>query len=617
MATSLELEQIRARLDLVEIVSQYVAVRPSGANHIACCPFHEDKTPSMTISREKGLFHCFGCGVGGDLFQFVMKIERLSFPEAVARLAAQAGVPLQARQRSGAPDSERAQLLQLNERVARYYEQNLWETPQGERARKYLTEERLLAPEALKRFRLGYALSAWDQLLRTFPSQSSRLQKLGLVLPGRTGQPYDRLRDRVIFPITSIQGEVSGFAGRRLTANDQEPKYLNIPNTPLFEKGGQLYGLSHALPTLNSRREALLVEGYLDVITLHQAGFTGAVASMGTALTAGQARLLKRYVERACILYDRDTAGRAATLRGLRQLLAAGLEVQVALLPPGRDPDSLVRQDGAEALSAVIAQRQPFHEFYLTTLFEDHEGRGVRGQEEILAEAQRFISGLTSLPLRYQMIRELAARLDLPQEEVEREMMKGGRASRIMTSTEHRDGGQREPERRDAEESLLYFTLQGDLPVRRLMELFTPPDFESYGEIFAALFDVYRDGGGPERLSEAGGTALVQRWLEQLDPDHQARLRALALGERRDADPQRAITQLLQSVRLRRAQGRLRALQQQISQAQQAGNRQAIIDLQREQDQLSREQAKLLSEVGWRGNPVRPQLTRGGGSGHG
>jgi DNA primase len=616
MATTEELEQIRSRLNLVEIVSQYVAVRPSGANYIACCPFHEDKTPSMTINREKGLFHCFGCGVGGDLFQFVMKIERLSFPEAVARLAAQAGVPLRSRERSGEPDSERAQLLNLNERVAQIYERNL-RSPQGKQSMAYLAEERKLKPETIKRFRLGYALPAWDQLVRTFPNEQTRLQKLGLILPGRSGQSYDRLRARATFPITSVQGEVIGFAGRTLPSGEQEPKYLNIPNTPLFEKGGQLYGLSWALSTLNSRSEAWLVEGYLDVITLHQVGFTGAVASMGTALTAGQAKLLKRYVERVCIIYDRDTAGRTATLRGMRQLLAAGLEVQVALLPPGRDPDSLVRQEGPEVLSAVIAQGEPFHEFYLTTLFEDHDGRGVRGQEEILAEAQRFISGLTSLPLRYQMIRELAARLDLPREEVEQQMVKGGNSPRIMASTEHRGGGKREPERRDAEESLLYFTLQGDLPVRQLMELFTPPDFGRYGEIFAALFDLYREGGEPERLSEASGSALLQRWLEQLDADNQARLRALSLSERRDADPQRAIIQLLQSVRLRRAQGRLRALQQQISQAEHSGNRQIVEDLQREQRQLSREQAQLLSEIGWRGNPVRPQLTRGGGSRHG
>ncbi len=604
MATPEELAEIRARLDLVEIVSRYVTVHSSGANYLARCPFHEDKRPSLTVSREKGLFHCFGCGAGGDIFQFIMQIERLSFPEAVRRLADQVGVALRSPGRADASGSgsERARLAGLNERVAQYYQRNLQRSGVGKRAWDYLTEQRGLTPETVKQFRLGYAGPGWDLLLRTFPAEQQVLQRLGLVSLARSGQRYDRLRDRVIFPLRSVGGELIAFAGRRLSAEETTPKYLNIANSPLFKKGRELYGLSQALPGLSREHEALLVEGYLDLITLHQAGFGQAVASMGTALTAGQAKLLRRYVERVYILYDRDSAGRAAAWRGLRQLIEAGLEARVALLPAGQDPDSLVRQQGADALREILAQAQPATQFYLDTLIEDHRGRGVRGQEEILAQVRGFIAGLDSLPWRYQLIRGLASRLDLPQQEIEREMQ-GARTHGIMAPTVQQGGDQRGPEHQGYEERLLYFILQGELPVSRLMELFTPAEFGSYREIVATLFALYQEEGGPERLSGPEGPALLQRWLARLTPQDGTRLRALSLSERLDDDPERAISQLLQAQRLRQTQRQLRELRRQIRQAQLAGDRQAVEQLQREQLQQSKEQAQLLREVGWQRTP--------------
>jgi DNA primase len=602
MPTREEIEEIRARIDIVELIARYVAVRPSGKNYLAICPFHPDKTPSLVISREKGLFHCFGCGAGGDAFKFLMLIENVEFPEAVRRLAEEAGVALQSA--PGEPRDDLGRLRELLERVARYWEKALHE-PAGRRALDYLTGARKLTPETIRRFRLGYAPPDPEDLLKAFPEPEARddLARLGLLL-----ETKGFFRDRVIFPIAGVQGEVAGFAGR--TLGDEEPKYLNTRGTPLFSKRRLLYGLAQARVGFARFGEALLVEGYLDVITAHQHGFTHAVASMGTAFTPEQARLLRRFVPRVVLAYDRDTAGRAATLRGMQQLLAAGLEVRVVLLPPGQDPDSLLQAEGPQALQDLLVQALPFHQFYVNALLEEHDAESFQGRERILQEARAFLQGLTSPALRAQILKELSGSLDIPLEDLAAGM-KGRNATVIM-------GGEAPvPSRKwGVEEHLMALLLQGAVPIERAMQDLAPTDFQRFSRAIEVLFSLYRDrspSDRPERFEGPKGRRLFEEWLAQLPPDDQAALRELAISDARDEDGERAALQLIGRLRLQSLERRLQALQRELQGAERARDRTQVERLLQDQQMCFRERQKLLRELGW--GTFAPQ--GGGGSNDG
>jgi len=584
MPTREQIEDVRARVNLPEVVSRYVAVRPSGKNFVAVCPFHPDKSPSLTISPEKGLFHCFGCGEGGDVFRFLMRAERIEFPEAVRRLAAEVGVSLRSER---GQRGELARLRALIERVAHYYERRLRE-PIGRRAWDYL-QDRGFTAETIERFRLGYAPPSGEDLIKAFKGSEAELRRLGLVVEGRQGR-WGFFRRRVIFPVTSAQGGVVGFAGRSL--GDEEPKYLNTRNTPLFEKSRLLYGLFWAREALARRREALLVEGYTDVIMAHQHGFTHAVASMGTAFTLEQARLLKRFVPKVLIAYDRDVAGRGATLRGIKQLLRAGLEVGIVLLPSGEDPDGLLRREGSEAFEELLQRAVPFPEFYVQALLEEHEAQSLQGQEQILSEVRTFLAGLASPALRAQILKELSGSLDIPLEDLW-VGMKGRSPAAIM--------GEKSSGRQSwgVEEHLMYLLLQGELPIERAMRELSPADFRRFSQAVESLFELYREKGGPKRLEGARSSPFLNEWLSGLDPEDQKELRRLALSERRDGDSERAIAQLIGRLRLEGVERRLKVLKREIREAERQNDQRALRRLQQEQQEHQRQRQKLLQQLGW------------------
>lgn len=598
MPTREEIEEIRARVNLLDVVSRYVTVRPSGKNFVAVCPFHPDKSPSLTISPEKGLFHCFGCGEGGDVFRFLMKAERLEFPEAVRRLAAEAGIPLRSER------GERGELTRLRaliERVTRYYERRLRE-PIGKPAWKYLQDRGLIA-ETIKRFRLGYAPpSSGEEIIKAFKGSEAELRRLGLIMEGEQGR-WGFFRQRVIFPVTSAQGEVVGFAGRSL--GDEEPKYLNTRNTPLFEKSRLLYGISWARGAFAQRGEALLVEGYTDVIMAHQHGFAHAVASMGTAFTMEQARLLKRFVPKVLIAYDRDVAGRSATLRGIKQLLQAGLEVGIVLLPAGEDPDGLLRREGKGAFEELLQQAVPFPDFYVQALLEEHDAQSLRGQEQILSEVRTFLAGLESPALRAQILKELSGSLDIPLEDL-LVRMKGRGPAAIM--------GERSSGRQSwgVEEHLMYLLLQGELTIERAVRELSPADFSRFSHAAQSLFELYREKGGPKRLEGAHSSPFLNEWLSRLEPEEQRELRQLALSERRDGDSEKAIAQLIGRLHLEGVERRLKALKQKIEEAERRHDHPALRRLQQEQQEHQRRRQKLLQQLGW-----GSIATKGGGRVHG
>jgi len=457
-----DVHELKSRLDIVSILSRYVTLIPSGSGFKAKCPFHKDDTPSMTVSAEKGLWHCFGCGEGGDVIAFVMKIERLSFLEAIRRLGEEVGLTFET-----VEDEGRDELRAVMADVANAFVRNL-RSDDGKKARDYLLDRGY--PESCwMTYGLGYALPGWDNIKRAFAGRGEdTLLKLGLLVQGERGT-YDRFRDRTIFPILDLSGRPVGFGGR---AFEGDPKYLNSPQTPLFDKGRLVYGISWARERMSQTRIAVLVEGYTDVLSLHQADIQNAVGSMGTSLTQGQAELLKRFVDEVVIAYDQDAAGSAASLRGMQILRNVDLNVRVARFPTGEDPDSFTRANGTEAMQEILDRAQPFHDFFIDSLRARHDVSSVRGKEQLLRDAKEFYRGVRSAALREEIERKIAELTDLSIESVRRELPRPSRSGQ-----EEDAPPTRLTEHWGVEEHILALVLRGEIAWSKIASHLSPDDF--------------------------------------------------------------------------------------------------------------------------------------------
>ncbi|TPW21083.1 MAG: DNA primase, partial [Elusimicrobia bacterium] len=368
------IEQVRDRSDIIEVVRDYIPnLKVAGRNHKACCPFHQERTPSFNVNPEKQIYHCFGCGAGGDVFSFVMKIEGLAFLEAVQKLGERAGVKVQPEERELSPaDRLRLAVKRANEAALEKYRDQLKRSPEAEPARAVLAK-RGVSEAMAEQFGLGYAPRAGGL--------AASLAKLGfpeevVLRAGLAVRREDRVRDmfwgRLLFPIRNGKGETVGFGGRIL--GDGEPKYLNTAETELFSKGKTLYALHEALQGLRKERRALVLEGYMDVIAAHQFGFTHSVAPLGTALTEDHAAVLKRWVDSVTIVFDPDAAGSTAAVKGAELLLEKGFSVAVATIPDGLDPDELLHQRGADAFRAVLDSAVDLAEFKTRVLLAKFTG---------------------------------------------------------------------------------------------------------------------------------------------------------------------------------------------------------------------------------------------------
>ena len=540
-----DVQAIKEQTDVVGLISRYVSLAKSGANFKGRCPFHKDDTPSMVVSAEKGLWHCFGCGEGGDVIAFLMKIERLSFIEAVARLAAEVGMSFQASE-----DGERQKLRQITADAAEYFASNLTENPAGQKARAYLLE-RGYDEASWSRYGLGYALPGWDHLKRRFGPHhgEATLVELGLLVRGDENT-YDRFRDRTIFPIHDLSGRPIAFGGR---AFDGQPKYLNSPKTPLFDKGRLLYGLTWARDGMAATRTAVLVEGYTDVLTLQLAGLTNCVGSMGTSLTQGQADLLKRFVDEVVISYDQDAAGGAAAIRGMQILRNSGLGVRVAQLPSGEDPDGLVRREGIAAMEAAVQAAIPFHRFFVDRVRSQHDPSTVRGKERILDEVREFYQAVRVPALREEVERQLADLLDLSIESVRRELPR-----RPEIHWSDRDA----PETGEVwgeEEVLLALLLRGEIAWDRIAAVATP--------------EAFSDENRPIVEALASGVAELTALVDHLDQESSRRASFYALAPVRFSDTEKAVSDALaRLVPLPEVEGRMRELARQLEEAAEASD---------------------------------------------
>jgi len=352
-------DEVRARADIVEVIGEHVALKRAGKDFKARCPFHEERTPSFYVVPSKGFYKCFGCNESGDVFTFLMKRLGLSFVDAVKYVAERAGVEIREVSRQGGEDPYR-HLYEANSFAQEFFEKSLWDEKTGKGARAYL-KGRGIGRETAERFSLGYAPDEWRALREgsaVHGIDDAVLLEVGLLIQREEGkEPYDRFRNRVIFPIESTSGRVLAFGGRVLGKGGKGmPKYLNSPESPVYHKGEVLYGLSWAKNAIRREEGALVVEGYMDAVSLTAGGIENVVAPLGTAMTEAQARLLARYCTRAFLLFDSDPAGLKATFRAGDVLLAAGLHPAVVTLPPGEDPDTIVRKEGPEAVREYLSQ---------------------------------------------------------------------------------------------------------------------------------------------------------------------------------------------------------------------------------------------------------------------
>lgn len=382
------IDEINAGVDIVNIINQYVPLKKKGRNYQGLCPFHHEKTPSFTVSPDKKIFHCFGCGVGGNVFTFLMKVENLRFPEAVRKLAPLAGVSVPERDLSPFQKKnlqKKKRLIQINEMATEYYQKILLETKWGKVALDYL-KKRGINLAIINKFQLGYALPSWDGLINFMTSRGVKIQELlelGFILPSREGKGYyDRFRGRLMFPIWDMNGRVVAFGARVL--DQGQPKYLNSPDTPLFNKGQHLYGIHLAKNSIRREDLALVVEGYMDVLSCHQYGVTNAVASLGTAFTKEQAKILLRHSYQVAICYDADAAGSLATLRGLDILTDFGCQVRVINLPEGLDPDDFLQKKGKKELDKLVLKAKGLIEYKLDKSIEKGNPSTIQGKTKIV-----------------------------------------------------------------------------------------------------------------------------------------------------------------------------------------------------------------------------------------
>ena len=450
------IDELIARADIVEIIGARIALKKSGREFKACCPFHSEKSPSFWVSPDKQFYHCFGCGAHGTAVGFLMEYEKLSFVEAVEDLAQRAGLelPREARdaRNSGANDS-RADLHQVMSQAAQFFAQNLSDNA---RAQAYV-HKRGIEPETAKKFALGYATDSWNALLNRFGSQETDRQRLlqaGLIIERerrgteREGGHYDRFRDRLMFPIRDSRGRVIAFGGRIL--DQGEPKYLNSPETPLFHKGSELYGLYEARQAHGDFKRLMIVEGYMDVVRLHQAGITYAVATLGTATTQEHLNKIFRLSSEVVFCFDGDRAGRQAAWRALDNALPLardGRELRFLFLPDGQDPDSLVGAEGMEAFEARLSTAMPLSEYLVQQLLAQTDLEHADGRAKLAALAKPLFTRMPDGVLRELLADRLAAEIRMPASKLKQLLLMGAKPEESPTGSQPM---RRSPERMSA-----------------------------------------------------------------------------------------------------------------------------------------------------------------------
>lgn len=411
------INQVKMRLNVADVVKDYVKLKKSGRNWVGLCPFHMEKTPSFFVNEDKGIYHCFGCNETGNMFGFIMKIENTTFPESIKILAKKANVNIEYKQGSDNKENkEKEAIYKVNEKASFIYNYYLKNKPEAEIARKYL-KKRNIKPEMIDLFKLGYSPDDYYRIYNELKKENfsdSLMLKAGLIIKSKKKEDYfDRFRNRLMFPIVNVLDNVIGFGGRIMGDNTNIAKYMNTPETEIYSKRHNLYGLNVTRNYIREKRQAIIVEGYFDLISLFQAGIMNVVAPLGTALTNEQVLLLKRYADEIILLFDSDTAGNAATIRSISLLLNTDLKIKIAELPKDTDPDEFVMNHSKDKLLKLINNAPSFLKFVVKDAFQKHNKNLVDGKNKILHDLFPILKQVKDAILKSEVFRYLANELNI------------------------------------------------------------------------------------------------------------------------------------------------------------------------------------------------------------
>lgn len=518
-----QIDAIRAKVNIINVISEYLPLRKRGRNHLGLCPFHSEKTPSFNVSEEKQLFHCFGCGEGGNVFDFLMKIENISFIETVVELAGKAGIAIEQPGGIGGPTrGDKEKLYDVLLLAARFFRQE-YEGKNGQAARDYVAERGINA-ETARAFGLGLAPAAWEGLFQhliTRGASPQLIDQAGLSLP-REDQSgyYDRFRNRLIFPILDLRGRVIAFSGRGL--GDTEPKYLNSPDTPVYHKGETIFGLNLAKEAIKQQGFSILVEGNLDLLSVVQAGIPNVAAPLGTALTAAQGKLLGRFADTVVLAYDTDAAGEKATERSAELLLGSGFKIKVVILIGAKDPDEFIKQKGADAFRQAVESALPYLEFKIGRIVARHNLAEIEGRARGLREVAALLGQEKDSFVQQEYAKLAAGLLKMDTEALLAEVKRSG-FYRSGKNDQRRVTGKPASRQAEAEKKLIALSAQYPEALATLKKELTP-------ELF--------------RSAEARAVATV---LFNLDPAEGNDLTSLIVDNLSDEAAKRFLTQVVLS----------------------------------------------------------------------
>jgi DNA primase len=495
------IEEIRSSASIVDLISSYVQLRKRGKNFIGLCPFHQEKTPSFTVSEEKQIFHCFGCHTGGNIYKFLMEYKSISFIESVQEIAESVGITLDIKdEQVSSAQSELEKYYELNVLAAKYFSDNLLKGSKGEIARDYLIK-RKIKPQTQKIFGLGFAQNGWDNFVNYAKDQQVELEDaklLGLIDSKDGGKYYDKYRGRIIFPIFSPNGRVIAFGGRVFQGEENIAKYLNSPESSIYLKRKSLYGLSHSKDEIRKLNKAILVEGYMDLIALFQHGVKNVVASSGTSLTDDQIRLLSRYTTNIVVIFDADEAGKKAAMRSIEILLKQDFDVSVLSLPQGEDPDSFINEFGKEHFDEVLRTAKNFLEFQTSQYEAEGMFENPTTEAEAIRELVKSAAFVNDELKRGLLLRSISRKFNLREKLLESELNKyleqNKRSEQKRPTSRVKDG---KPSKINVETDKRYFAIE-----KELVDLL----FEGNEEIIGKIFDTIL----PEDFTNKSLSSLAQ-----------------------------------------------------------------------------------------------------------
>ena len=583
------INRVKDGIDIVDLISGYVSLKKAGKNHLGLCPFHSEKTPSFNVNPDKQIFHCFGCGVGGDAFKFLELQEGLNFPEAVKSLAGKAGITLPVDSRSKKEEKysedERKTLLTIVADAADYFRREL-EGPAGNAARAYLAK-RGVSDQVVKDFALGFARPEWDGLLKHLKQKGCShglMEKAGLIVKRSEGEGYyDRFRGRIIFPIRDIAGNVIAFGGRVM--DDSLPKYLNSPETPLYSKSNVLYCLERAKEPARKQKYFIIVEGYLDAIACHQYGAKNAVATLGTALTEGHLRLMRRFAHNLVLIFDPDPAGVKAALRGLDLFVSSGMKVNVVSLPDNDDPDTFLKKRGYEAFASCLKKSAKFMDFVLSQVVLRGGTDSIDEKVEKAGEMLGFIAKLPSGIERDYYLKRTAEALDLDETVLRQEMPKQIKGP-SPHPTEEKVPVTHRGRRPRAEETLIHLMLKDGAIALRLRDQVKPEDFTDplFQRAAKRIFGSLDDQG---RLD-------VGALLRDGDEELKNLISHYSVLERVDDDQEKSCQDCVNLIKQKDTEKKIKLLIKAIEDASARGDRAEFVRLTEEQQELIRRPGRLI-----------------------